>query len=383
MIIKGTVFPVNKINANGWGLPYDEISRAVTSLQKSPIRICKGFSKSQQNNKFDHSCDLGLSTITNAGVPLNVYYNPLTSSIDAEVEIHDTDTQNLIKDGILNGWSVYGDGLKDSTGFVHNYNNKSLTLVSEPAWSDSTFRLLESQQNEDSAITASKSNRFTYVNYFKEVTMTPDGKKTDEKPELTEEEKFLASFKEGNDKTQAKIDTVIASTEAKIADLAKQNELMFAKLEQVIASIGATTGNNDKKDTKSDAKQEIATTDNILASRLDSLEKLVPKTDDIEKLVAARLAEQTENIARNEAITKYMTLTASLGIKGITADQFKDTASTAITAQIAVLEQLEASRASAEPVYKAYSEEAEPDIGKFTLGVPELDVNGKVIGWKV
>ena len=153
----------------------------------------------------------------------------------------------------------------------------------------------------------------------------------------------------------------------------------MSKFESILASLSKDS--NEKKEIPANP-DNVAPTDAVLASKLEKIEQLLLKTDDVDKLVAAKLAEQSEFIARNEAIGKYITLAASLGVKGATAEQFNGIASTGINAQIAVLEQLEASRINSEPVYKAYSEEAEPDIGKFTLGVPKLDSNGKVTEWR-
>jgi len=330
--------PVGELNANGWGIQSPEITNVVNSLKQSVVRLCP---------ERDHSCDLTESKPHEIGAVIDAWYDGF--NIKAKTEIYNEKARSLVKNGEIKAWSVYGQGDQLPNGFVQNYFNKSLTLVADPAWKSATF-------------SHAASKRFMLTNPVEDITMPDD------------EAKFLASFdkkiEEERKKTKEEVDALIASKDKQITDLTDLVKTQGDAIEELKKLFKASEDQEDAEDPK-EPEVKFASLDQI-----EDLKKTIKTEDDIDKLVASRLAAASEVAAVASATADYKTLAASLGIK-VEDAHFAGKSSAILQSELAVLKQVAASRPPRQPRYHNVPEEFD-DSGKLTIGIP--DGNG---AWKV
>jgi len=350
MILEGIVMPVGELNANGWGVKSPEIGNVISTLKQSVVRLCP---------ELEHGCDLTESKHHEIGKVIDAWLDG--KYIHAKTEIYNPKAKSSVLDGIVAAWSVYGQGDQHSDGFVSNYKNKSLTLVADPAWKDATFSI-------------SASKRFTLTNSFSKDVIMPE--------DSDDEAKFLASLKDevkkDTDAHKKEVSDLIAAKDKQIADLTKTVTEQSAAIDElkklVTASLEKIKG--DPEDKKTEKKDDEVKP--IYASKddLEALKTGIKSEDDIDKLVASKLAAAKEFDARLEAIASYKALAASRGLK-IEDTMFEGKTSAMITSEFGVLSSLAAATARPEPVYHSIPEEY-ADASQLTVGIPD----GKG-GWKV
>lgn len=328
--------PIGTLNANRWGIPPSEVPNVITTLKQSVVRLCRD---------PDHACDLTDSKRHEIGAVTDAWSDG--TAIYARTLISDSKAENRIKSGELKAWSVYGQGDQHADGFVVDYKNKSLTLVADPAWSSAQFK----------AIAASKSSRFMLTNSFEDVTM-PD----------TEEDKFLAGLdskiKDSQESIKKEFSELVASKDKQISDLTEA-------LKTLQASVDAITKANDSTD-EDDSEEDI-----IYASKddLESLKTGIKTEEDIEKLIASRMSQATEETKRNAVIGDYKSFAASKSIK-LEDNFFDNKTSGMIEQELNLIKSVTASRA--EPRYISVPDEFAEDYTKLTVGIPDAQGNWKV-----
>ncbi|MCE5226266.1 MAG: hypothetical protein LLG05_10500, partial [Porphyromonadaceae bacterium] len=263
MIISGIAIPIDKLNHNGWGLHNREIQSAVDTLKKSDIRLCE---------KLDHGCDFNPQSHHSVGKPIDVYLDEAKNAIIAKVSITNTRVQDLIKQGKIKAWSVFGTGHQNDDGWVSDYTNKSLTLVADPAWDDARFASRESTDNHE-GLSDGDYKKFTAKYDIKEEAM-PDKEEDKFTSEL--EKKFAAKdteFAAKFDEITAKFDQVIAAKDTEITDLKKE-----------VSELKASTVRLPKE-------EPVAPTITDITTDLTSVKASLISEKDVDKLVAAKLNE--------------------------------------------------------------------------------------------
>lgn len=337
MILEGLVMPIGTLNANGWGIPPSEAPNVITTLKQSVVRLCRD---------PDHACDLTESKRHEIGAVSDAWI--ADNAIYAKVNINDKAAESRIKSGDLKAWSVYGQGDQQTNGFVINYKNKSLTLVADPAWSSAQFK----------AVAASKSSRFMLTNSFEDVNMTDK-----------DEEKFLAGLDQKITDSQETIkkefSELVASKDKQITDLFELVKQQAEALKTLQASVDSITKTEDKSE------------DVIYASKddLESLKTGIKTEEDIDKLIASKMSQATEESKRNTVIGDYKNFAASKSIK-LEDNYFDNKTSSMIEQEFNLLKSVTASRA--EPRYISVPEEFADDYTKLTVGIPDGQGNWKV-----
>lgn len=343
MILEGLVMPIGTLNANGWGIPSFEVPNTIATLKQSVVRLCRD---------PDHACDLIDSKRHEIGAVLDAWV--ANDAIYAKVNINDKIAESRIKSGDLKAWSVYGQGDQHADGFVINYKNKSLTLVADPAWSSAQFK----------AVAASKSSRFMLTNSFEDVNMTDK-----------DEEKFLAGLDQKITDSQETIkkefSELVASKDKQITDLSEIVKQQAEAIKTLQASIDSITKTKDSTEDSNDSE------DVIYASKDDfeTLKTEIKTEEDIDKLIASKLNQATEEAKRNTVIGDYKTFAASKNIK-LEDNFFDNKTSGMIEQEFNLLKSVTASRA--EPRYISVPEEFVDDYAKLTVGIPDEKGNWRV-----
>ena len=337
MILEGLVMPIGTLNANGWGIPPSEVPNTIATLKQSVVRLCRD---------PDHACDLLDSKRHEIGAVSDAWIS--NNAIYAKVTINDKAAESRIKSGDLKAWSVYGQGDQHADGFVINYKNKSLTLVADPAWSSAQFK----------AVAASKSSRFMLTNSFEDVNMTDK-----------DEEKFLAGLDQKITDSQETIkkefSELVASKDKQITDLSELVKQQAEAIKTLQASVDSITKTEDKSE------------DVIYASKDDfeTLKTEIKTEEDIDKLIASKMSQATEETKRNTVINDYKTFAASKSIK-LEDNFFDNKTSSMIEQEFNLMKSVTASRA--EPRYISVPEEFADDYTKLTVGIPDGQGNWKV-----
>lgn len=336
--------PIGTLNANRWGIPASEVPNVVASLKQSVVRLC---------SEPDHACDLIESRKHEIGAVIDAWSDG--TNIYAKTRINSDKAKARVREGLLKAWSVYGQGDQHADGFVHNYINKSLTLVADPAWSNAQFK------------TIAAAKRFMLTNSFKDDIMAPDN----------EEEKFLAGIKKAVDTSQETLkkefSDLVASKDKQISDLSalvkQQNDAIAALQVDFKASLEKKI---DKPEEKKDETPVFAS-----IADLEALKTGIKTDKDIDVLVAARLQEAAESSRKANAVEDYKTFAAAKNLK-IEDAIFTNKTSDMIMQELALLKTVSAASHVPEPVYQSLPPEFAGDASHLTVGIP--DASGQ---WKV
>lgn len=344
LLIDGPVFPIGKLNKNGWGIHSDAIESAIASLKTSVVRICP------RTNENEHWCDLTGDRKAEIGRVADAYYFEESDEVRAVVLINDSVAVQKLVDGVWPlTWSVYGEAELDESGFAHEYHNKSVTFVDHPAWDDArgevmmfashspvelktyvvmTANNMSEVSPESFVINTTLSNQEDYH----VVKVTSDGSVTDDEKQnyrgvnMTDNKENV-----GDVATKPDVDyeQVLASERAKVVELEKQVEAL-------------------KKLTAS-------------AIPADKVEMLIASK--VEEVLAAERAA-TE---KKWAVEEYKKVCAAAGIDFTSADaeRFANSKYSAadIQAEIAMIKKFAGGRltASEEPAYAPFSANTDKD----------------------
>ena len=423
LIIKGLAFPIGKLNANGWGIPASEIDNAISSLKESVIRVCPA-----RNDQ--HACDITESSWDEIGTVLDAFFDPITYSVYYIAEISDRNAIQKLEDSV---WpfktSVYGQGQQDSDGFVHNYINKSVTLVTNPAWNESEFAVIASNSSSDFS---DEKTRFKTVNDFVIISaadfasqkfserklemmgnsaginstgITADPDASGDKMSMNIASTSVASQhygtwdanrfpleNGGNTMTEEEIKTLKASVEEHVTVIANQKteiDTLKASLDTVkkdYETLKATDGEKAAVVASYEAEKTkmVAETNRLMASLLeketelttlkasfDEQKKTMIRSEDVEAIVAAKLTAEKEVASRENAIEKFKSVAASLQIDYDEA-RFAGKTSVDILADVEMFSKLVAS-----PVYGKPAGQHKDNEYELSIGYPSEN------GWKV
>ena len=154
LIIEGPLWTAGKVNLNGWGIPEGESAAAAATFTAKPARWCPDgitvVSVDPDGNEdvtpAEHYCDLIDDRKSIVGVIQEVYPNG-TDPQNRTVYWHRSKVTNPatvagIQDGTIptnvSMWA-YGKS-QDKDGMVHGVGGKSLSIVTEPAYTEAAFQ---------------------------------------------------------------------------------------------------------------------------------------------------------------------------------------------------------------------------------------------------
>lgn len=263
VLIEGVAFPLDVKNNNGWGIPSTEADNAIKSLLSSVVRICP--------RDAPHLCDVQEDPLREIGHIVEAWRED--NVIKTRADITDSIAAQKINDHTWgNGWSVYAQssGLED--GWATGIKTKSLTLVDNPAWEDSTW-----------TIAASDSETPT-LRFFQPFILSAGIPMTDPIPTPQTGGGIPADF-EG----------IIATQKAQIDELTN----VKTGLETDLATI----------------KTELETQKTVAASRLpiEDVKKLVET--EAQTIAASEISKYKEELAKGVALEKLTAARAKVGLE--------------------------------------------------------------------
>lgn len=133
IFIEGPAFPLDEINANGWGVPKSEAENAINSLKSSVIRVC--------TRADPHICDLFEDPFAEIGRIESAWEQD--GGIWARGIITDSAAEAKIKEGTWgNSWSVFGYEEANTDGFSQGFEARSMALVQFPAWETANWAIV-------------------------------------------------------------------------------------------------------------------------------------------------------------------------------------------------------------------------------------------------
>ena len=144
LLLEGTIIPLNKINANGWGIREDEVDNILNSIKNAVVRIC------DRTGENEHWCDFAGDRKSEIGRVLEAWFNPVTKTIDGIIAVYDRIAKQKIEDGIYpNKWSIFGQFKEKDGDWLKGVEISSLTLVENPAWEEAGFRIASSENESN------------------------------------------------------------------------------------------------------------------------------------------------------------------------------------------------------------------------------------------
>lgn len=263
MIIEGIAFPLDALNKNGWGIPSSDADNAINSLKNAVVRVC--------SRNSPHGCDITEDPKSEIGRVLDAWKDG--SNVYTKVDITDSVAATKIKEGTWQKkWSVYGKAGAINEGWTNGASLKSITLVTNPAWEQSTFDVAASADMEnkllffnDFSITASVGNTMDDNN------ITPPG------------------------------GAIPAEFEQQLADSKKLIESLTGEKDSLAEQITALTKERDELKT-------------VAASLKEEAGKMV-SMDEVKQMIAAAKAEDREQQAHEAALVKLIAARAELGLE--------------------------------------------------------------------
>lgn len=240
VFIEGTAFPLGKINANGWGVPFTEVDNAIATLKNSVVRVC---------SRIDpHGCDVMGDPFSEIGHVVDAWREG--DDIKVKAEITDSIAAQKIEDSTWkNNWSVFvGFNDIDAGGWVHGIAVESITIVNDPAWPTSTWKVVSASDGTKKGI------RITSEFFIRKAAAKTEGETTSEetveelKKKLADAEKELAELKakaqalqgETGDGGNGGEGGDVAALEKEVEELKASNAMLEKQIEEdkkLIASL--------------------------------------------------------------------------------------------------------------------------------------------------
>lgn len=282
VLISGVAFPIDKLNANGEGIPFAETENAIESLKNAVVRIC--------SRNDPHGCDFAGDPRAEIGRVVEAWLE--NGNVYATAEISDSDAARKIEDGVWNpGWSIYGwfDDI-DPNGWVRGIDIKSITIVNDPAWETANWNVISASVDRKGF---RSNSSFRIVSASKK---TGSGNITEEyENRIKELEKQLEDSK-----------VEIAELKQKAEAEAGEN---VAELTQQVAELSAS--NKTLTDT-------ISAKDKIIASFEKEKAGAVPM-EKLQEIIASAIAEHDKEVLaineRNTAMSAFSAARSRLGIE--------------------------------------------------------------------
>jgi ribosomal protein L29 len=187
VFIEGSAFPLGIINANGWGVPFTEADNALATLQSSVVRIC--------SRMGPHDCDYAADPFSEIGKVVEAWREG--DDIKVKAEITDSVAAQKIEDGTWKtNWSVFvGFNDVDAGGWVHGIAAESITIVNDPAWPTSSWKIVSASDGSKKGIKIISQFTVKKTASKTEGEITPDETVEELKKKLADTEKELAELK--------------------------------------------------------------------------------------------------------------------------------------------------------------------------------------------
>lgn len=309
MKIKGTVFPIGKINKNRWGIPDEPnvVNSAITSLKQSKLKICPSCS-----DKNEHYCDF-----IDSGIVVGEIEDVarVGDNIEAVVNITHEEAIKNFKTGVWGTtWSPFGTyETMDDEGFIHGkYENKYLTFVNQPAWD-------ESKTNEVYASEDKHVKSYCELSGDDELSSEPSisGKNLEDENNILFASSFDSSSLEKNnfdsfgENIMTDEEVVLENNNDIISDLKETEEQSNTELNEVVKQL-------TKKITELESKI-VTTVDKKDGSNDDVDNKLdkyngVPE-DTVKMLIENAIVNERESVKKSYAIDNYKNVCKTIGIE--------------------------------------------------------------------
>jgi len=287
IFVDGTAFPIGIINANGWGVPFTESENAIATLKSSVVRVC---------SRMDpHGCDVVGDPFSEIGHVVDAWREG--DDIKVKAEITDSVAAQKIEDNTWkNNWSVFvGFNDVDSGGWVHGIAAESITIVNDPAWPTSTWKVVSAADGTKKGIRiTSEFSIHKTAAANNEGDNTPEESIEDLKQKLADAQKEIDELKKAQTPPEEKDGGDTGDTgalEKEVSELKASNEAL-------------------KKQAESNKK--------LIASLQVDKAKMIPVSE-LEKHISAALEnhdkELSEKHERDTAFASFAAARTRLGIK--------------------------------------------------------------------
>jgi hypothetical protein len=310
VIIEGTAFPLDTLNKNGWGVPASEADSAISSLKNAVIRVCPRDSP--------HGCDYSEDPKAEIGRVLDAWKEGQV--IKTRAEITDSVASQKIQEGTWpKKWSVYSKAAALKNGWAHGVSNRSLTLVTNPAWDESTWEIAAS---DDGQIGIRFFEQFSIVASVDDIM--PDEPQTPP----------------AGGASPAELEQQMSLKQKEIDDLKASNGTLNEQIEALNKEVG-------------DLKTLAASKDTELSKRITM--------EDAQKLVASAITADKEARDREAALVKLTAARKDLNLETKPED-YKSLTAADIDRQT---EEFSKIKLSAAVKYPSNSTPATPGIGNW------------------
>ncbi len=313
LFIKGLAIPLDKKNANGWGIPAAETDNVINSLKTSTLRICPGEA---------HACDYSGDPYGRIGRNVDAWLG--AGGIHAKYEVTDSVAERKLKEGTWNDlkWSTFADSKTNpikNEGWAGGVTVKSMTLVRNPAWSQAQYQ-----------ITASADDTHTELRLFSEFQLIASGDDTiptDDELKVAQT-KIVDMQKEIDTLTQSA--TVSASTieeqknkitklEASVADTKKALNVAVNDVTEAKTSLSTITEENGKLAASvKDLETKLGEKTTLVAS-LEKEKAGSVSMDQLDTIIAAAIekhdTEKDAKITLSAAREKFVAARKELGME--------------------------------------------------------------------
>ena len=304
MLIEGVAFPVDVLNANNQGIPLSEVPNTLASLPLSPIRIC-----TRLPNESAHHCDFSGDPKSEIGRIIEAWHDTtVTPSVIMTVaEILDSVAIQKIMDGVwANTWSFFGSGIEDEKGFIHDFHVEAMTLVNDPAWKESQFKVIAASAGDNPTI---KKWRFDARMTVKASdSKEKKVKKMTDKPEDVFDkvalESRISTMIADHQKAMASKDALIVEKDTEIASLKSASATMLTQeaATKLAESVAASKIAEFQKLQTADKERAVAMAEHVKVAVAAGLVETEEKAR-LEKFSAAEIKTQTEMIKKIAAST--------------------------------------------------------------------------------
>lgn len=290
IFIEGLAFPLDEINANGWGVPGSEKDNAIESLKNSVIRIC--------TRSDPHACDLSEDPYSEIGRITDAWERG--GKIYAKGIITDSVAEQKILDGTWGkNWSVFAYEESNKGGFSQGFMARSMTLVQNPAWETANWVIVAAKDSgaKNRKPVSSASNSFTVSNL-------------DSNSTKTNTKKSACSKRKGDsmtDNPDPNIQELLSRLEAleKATIQPGQSEITDSVTASIIKDVAASVKNleNDLKGKEA----RIATLEKELSTAIPA--------DKFPDMLTAALKEEKDKDTRAAAYTRFASVRTERGLE--------------------------------------------------------------------
>lgn len=303
IFIEGLAFPLDVINANGWGVPKSEAQNAIDSLKSSVIRVC--------TRAEAHICDLFEDPFSEIGRITDAWEQD--GGIYAKGIITDSIAEQKITEGTWEkNWSVFGYEESNKDGFSQGFQARSMTLVRFPAWESATWAIIAAQDAGAAKKKPVNSASFVFTVSNSSKTKTKKSACSKRKGDLMTDNPDQDPIKEILARLEALEKTAIDNPDAGTGI----TDAVTAGIKEISASVKTLEKQAEEKEKR-------------IASLEKSLSTAIP-ADKFPEMLAAGIVEEKEKEHRAAAYKKFAAVREERGLetkeedyKALTAADFE------------------------------------------------------------